>query len=556
MKVALITTSPSTHSGIGDYTRHLLPYLRELCEVRAYVEPGAEPGELIDGVPMAPVTELSPKDHDRVLYQLGNEGHHRFMPGMVRAIGGTVMQHDWVLFDLACAAYPGLARGGLKGHALALREGGVQQMQRYARNWVDRRSQRVRPIEPEDCDGLPGTLLCGWHESEPKGRWTSDVACFRIPAQGVEEVEVALHLEGSRSARLVEADRPLATATSAGTLLARVHEQQAPLLRLETGGITVTRAQREHGDSRRLGSFVEGVRWRDSSGWTELDLSEPAAHPLVPVTLSRDRFELPFNRSVVRHADSFIVHSKYVANRILADRNTRTPIGILHHGAERRWREEDRREARRRLGLPEAWVDGFLVVSFGGVQPHKRVDRVLRGVAEARRQRDDIHIVLAGKTHAGEFDAERYAHALGLGDAARFTGFVEEQRGWDWMHAGDVCMNLRGPTSGGTSGGIFQAFSNGRTVIASDAAEQRELPDSCVLKVPVGDGEVDALARTLVELRDNPGRRDELEHATRDFVEAECHWSVVARQYAEYLTDFPGPRTTRKAQVAFGVLWR
>jgi glycosyltransferase involved in cell wall biosynthesis len=113
-----------------------------------------------------------------------------------------------------------------------------------------------------------------------------------------------------------------------------------------------------------------------------------------------------------------------------------------------------------------------------------------------------------------------------------------------------VALNLRGPSTGGTSGGIFQAFSLGRPVIASDAAEQRELSDTCVLKVPLGAEEVHALARTLVRMRDDPALRARLEQAARDFVERECHWSIVAERYAEHLATFPPPRASRRGLFA------
>lgn len=552
MKVALITTSPSVRSGIGDYTRHLLPYLRERCEVRVFVEPGAARGEL-EGVPMASVDELDPREHDRLLYQLGNEQSHAFMPRMIRAIGGTVMQHDWVLFDLAVEAFPALARGGLKGHALAMREGGAEQLRVYSRNWLDRRRQRTTRQEPGDCDELEGTLLCGWHEHQGDGRWTSDVACVRLPAEDASAVEVELHAEGNRVVRLCEGDRPLTGPSRQDTLRADFAERRRPLLKIETQGITVTREQRRHGDARRLGSFVRHVRWKENGAWRELDLSQPVALPIDQITLARDRFQLPLNRSVVRFGDAFIVHSNYVAERILRERNSRTPIGIVHHGSEKRWHDEDRRETRRRLGLSTEWIESFLIVSFGGVQPHKRVDKVLEAVAEARRERDDVRLVLAGKKHAEGFDPEGYARELGIADATHFTGFVEEREGWDWMHAGDVGVNLRGPTSGGTSGGIFQSLGQGRPVLASNAGEQRELPDSCTVKVPVGVAEVETLAQRIVELRDDPARLAELEAGARRFVEEECHWSHTAAKYVEYLDSFPGPRATRKGLLALGI---
>jgi glycosyltransferase involved in cell wall biosynthesis len=252
----------------------------------------------------------------------------------------------------------------------------------------------------------------------------------------------------------------------------------------------------------------------------------------------------------VRFGDAFIVHSRYVAERIRRERNAPTPLGILHHGSEIRWRTDDRREARRRLGLPEEWVESCLVVSFGGVQPHKRIDRVLQGLALARQSRKDIRLVLAGTMQSGDFDPIGMARNLGLQDAVRFTGFLPESQAWDWLHAGDFAINLRGPTTGGTSGGIFQAFSMGRPVIVSDAAEQRELPDSSVVRVPLGDGEVETMARELVALRDDPARRERLEAGVQRFVRDECHWGKVARKYADYMAAFPRARSSRRKWIA------
>jgi glycosyltransferase involved in cell wall biosynthesis len=548
VKVALVTTPPSVRSGIGDYTRHLLPYLREHCEVQVFVPHGHdEPGW--GDEPARPVARLNPREFDQILYQLGNEQAHAFMPRMIRALGGTVAQHDWVLFDMAMCAWPGLVRGGAKGHALALREGGLRETQVYLRNWLERRRQRSRPAPPQETDGLEGTLLFGWHGPEKGCRWTADVAGLRIPAEQVELVSLDVHLDPGRSLRVLGGDGPI-TPSNGGRIELRPGRPDRPELVLETAGIRVTREQRRHGDARRLGCAVQRVTWRDAHGEHELDLSQPVAVPLTTVTLSRDRFELALNRSVVRFADAFVVHSRYVAERILRERNAHTPLGILHHGSEERWRDGDRREARRALGLAEDWVRSCLVVSFGGVQPHKRIDKMLQSLALALRQRPDIRLILAGSMHSGDFDPIGMARQLGLADAVRFTGYLTEVQAWDWLHAGDFSVNLRGPTTGGTSGGIFQAFSMGRSVIASDAAEQRELPEGCVVRIPLGAGEVETLARELVALRDDPSRRDRLEANVREFVRKECHWSVVARQYADHLRSFPHARASRRKLIA------
>jgi len=549
VKLALVTTPRSVRSGIGDYTRHLLPYLCEHCDVRLFVEGG----ELADDE--EPVDALVPREHDRILYQLGNELRHAFMPRVVRALGGTVMLHDWVLFDMALKAFPALERGGLKGHVLALREGGPAQARVYARNWLDRRRQRVTPEPTLDYDELGGVVLGGWHEPEPDGRWTADHAVVRLPGKGCRDVRFTFAGEGDRTVELFAGTERIdrRSCRSDSEAAGDLGGADEPLVGIATRGIAVTREQRQHGDSRRLGVFVQRVEWRDAAGSHELDLSLPAAAPIAPVTLSRDRFALPLNRSVVRCADAFIVHSEYVKQRILRERNAFTPVGLLYHGAEKRWRDRDRAEVRRELGLDEAWVKSFLLVSFGGVQAHKRIDRVFAALAKARRQRDDIRLIMAGGVSSDGPDPRERARALGLAGAVHFTGYLAEAKAWDWIHAGDASVNLRGPTTGGTSGGIFQSLSLGRPVIASDAAEQSELPDSCIPKVPLGEGEVDALASLLVELRDQPERRAQLERAARRFVEDECHWSITARRYAEYLEAQPPHRSARKSLIALGL---
>ena len=112
-------------------------------------------GEAPGGRELRSTDELRPRAFDQVLYQLGNERHHAFMQPLVRAIGGTVALHDWVLFDLAVAAHPALTRTGPRGLAVALREGGLRQAAVWWRNRMLRRAQRSRALELSQ-SGLDG----------------------------------------------------------------------------------------------------------------------------------------------------------------------------------------------------------------------------------------------------------------------------------------------------------------------------------------------------------------------------------------------------------------
>ena len=63
----------------------------------------------------------------------------------------------------------------------------------------------------------------------------------------------------------------------------------------------------------------------------------------------------------------------------------------------------------------------------------------------------------------------------------------------------DVCVSLRAPTMGETSGTAMRALSLGKPLVVSDLGWFAELPDGVVRKVPVGEGEVDALVAALLD---------------------------------------------------------
>jgi len=555
VQLALVTTPPSVRSGIGDYTRHLVPYLARGAEVEVFVAPefaGEELGEAYGGGTAKSIADLDPKRVDRILYQVGNESNHAFMARAMKRLGGTVCLHDWVLFDMAIAAWPALARGGVKGAALALREGGVPQTRRYLANFLDRRRQKRSRVSEPDHAQLVGDVLAGWHEPEENGRWTCDFGSFRLPVGTdavVEELVVEVHAPAGRTVTLWQADQRMAGFVSRpdhgdDAFEVRPDPARTRLFVLRTEPVEVTEEQRKWGDTRRLGCLVKSIRYRTDGAWHDLDLSLSQALPFIPVTLSRDRFELPFNGTIVRNADAFVVHSDYVGDRIRRERGPQARVGRVWHGSERRWDDRDRREVRRGLGLDEAWLDDFLLVSFGGVQPHKRIDKLLDALAVARRTNPRLRLALVGKVAGDFFDAADEVRRRGLEDAVVLTGFVDEEVGWEWLKAGDLSVNLRGPTSGGTSGGIFQSFGLGRAVLASDAAEQRELPDACTVKVPLGGGEVEALAAQMQAMSADPARRDALESSVRTFVDEACHWAHCADRYLELLESL-GPHRSR-----------
>jgi glycosyltransferase involved in cell wall biosynthesis len=543
LKVALVTTGPGVRSGIGDYARRLAPHLARHCELEVYL-PDGQAAELADsgylGLPARAASTLGPRSADRILYQLGNERAHAFMLPHLRALGGCVVQHDWVLFDLATAAFPALERGGPRGRFEAWRQGGLAQARVHAR--ARRAAREARAAGPAPRGG-EGSLLGGWHAPEPAGRWTSARAGLS-PARAWEELELALEAPAGRRLRVLDDGRERATWTPTAGPLLRVPVAARPLV------FAVDGARGADGDARTLGVFVRRIAARVGETWEEQDLAAPVAALARAPSLSDARFELPLNRGVVRFGDAFLVHSKWMRDRILAERNAYTPIGFVPHGAQRLSAPGDRCAARARLGVPD---DAPLLVSFGAIQEHKRVEPLLRAFARARAARPALRLVLAGALATEVLDVPGLVARLGLGDAVTITGWLEERTAVDWIHAADLCVQLRGPSTGGTSGGIALALACGRGVVVSDLAEQRELPADAVRAVAPGEGEVDALAALLLELTRDRDARARLEEAARRHVASVADWARVGELYAAHLARFPAHRAGRKSLIAAAI---
>ena len=108
-------------------------------------------------------------------------------------------------------------------------------------------------------------------------------------------------------------------------------------------------------------------------------------------------------------------------------------------------------------------------------------------------------------------------------------------------------MNLRGPSTGGTSGGASQALSLGRPVIVSDLPELSHWPEDCVLRLAAGPAEVASLTTLLSELCCDPERCSQLESAARAAVEETLHWRHAAERYLDVLQAFPRARASRRS---------
>ena len=248
---------------------------------------------------------------------------------------------------------------------------------------------------------------------------------------------------------------------------------------------------------------------------------------IPPLWESRpEDFPLPW--LVLEHATALIVHSRTVRDLARAARYER-PISVVPHPA---WPVPQLASAR--------VADGMVVGCFGVVNASKRIPELLRAFAEARRKVPGATLLLVGPTSPG-FDLDRRLQRLGL-DAEGLVreSWVDEARLWSLMAGVDVCVNLRHPTMGETSGSVIRSLSLGKPLVVSDVGWFSELPSDVALKVPVDGDEVEALTAGLELLLTRADLREQMGSAAAALAAREHDLGLVAERYVAALEEAAG----------------
>jgi glycosyltransferase involved in cell wall biosynthesis len=237
--------------------------------------------------------------------------------------------------------------------------------------------------------------------------------------------------------------------------------------------------------------------------------------------------EFPLASFVLEHATALVVHSSAVAALARASGYDRR-IWVVPHPA---WPVPD--------VMPERSGEGLVVGCFGVVNSSKRIPELLRAFARVRDRRPAT-LLLVGPTSPG-FDLDRRIQRLGLANEGLVReGWVDEERLWALMAGADVCVNLRHPTMGETSGSVIRALSLGKPLVVSDVGWFSELPADVALKVPVDEHETDDLEAALELLLSREDVRGRMGRAGAELARRDHDLERVADRYAAALEEAAG----------------
>jgi glycosyltransferase involved in cell wall biosynthesis len=188
-----------------------------------------------------------------------------------------------------------------------------------------------------------------------------------------------------------------------------------------------------------------------------------------------------------------------------------------------------------------------VVGCFGYLTTTKRIPQLVEAFARLRHEFPEALLVLAGRPTPGfVLGPLLEKHRLRRDHDVVELDYVNEPRLWTLMAASDICVNLRWPTMGETSGTAIRALVLGRPLVVSDIGWFSELPDDAVAKVAVGPTEVEELTETLLRLGAELELRERLGASGEAYVRREHELGRVAEAYTTALEESAGLELVRR----------
>lgn len=295
------------------------------------------------------------------------------------------------------------------------------------------------------------------------------------------------------------------------------------------------------------------------------------------------RFQVPYVLSPCGALDPYSIGVRRALKRLymaLLERRTLQGAALMHFtspleqrrastfGTDRPWAVVPRSldlsaaEAPRpgafRASHPE--IKGRKILLFlGRLHPKKRLDLAVEAFILASRQREDLHLVIAGPDDGTAADARRRLESAGLQGRATFTGLLSgEEKGSAFREAALFLLPSQDENFGVAA---LEAMRAGVPVLLSSEVGLAEAVAgaNAGLTLPL---DARAWASAIASLLENPQRLRTMGGNGRDLAEREFSSAGVARrmrdQYRKVLRDFrplPEFASVWKTRIARAARW-
>lgn len=250
-----------------------------------------------------------------------------------------------------------------------------------------------------------------------------------------------------------------------------------------------------------------------------------------PIWAASDAMKYPLVRHFLEKATAVIVHSEFARQYALSicPESSITTIPLL---ANEILTDPTQQKIKDRK-LLHIDPDHFVIGSFGLATPGKLNDVVLRALALIKPLIGErLHFFIVGEV----IDKSIYEEISfwGLERMVTITGYVNHEEFLRYISLSDLCINLRYPTQGESSGVIPRFLGYGKPVITTDIGSFSEYPNSCVLKIKHDKREVLHVAHHIYSLFLDSAKIENMSLAALEYANKYLDKGVISLKYIHF----------------------
>ncbi len=234
-------------------------------------------------------------------------------------------------------------------------------------------------------------------------------------------------------------------------------------------------------------------------------------------------FSYPLLRRVVESSRAVVVHNPAARRMVEEAVPGARVVQVPHYFVPPRLSGDGLR-TRDRSGITS---DEIVVAVFGYLRESKRIGSVLKAMPALRRAR----LLLVGEFVSPEFE-RALEPELGASNVVRL-GYVPEADFWRLAEITDICVNLRWPGAGETSGIAIRMMGIGKPVLVTAGEETSSFPELAVVRIDAGEAEVEMLAHYLRALGDNREMRQEIGGRAAGYIAEHHTLEKAAKMYLD-----------------------
>lgn len=251
-----------------------------------------------------------------------------------------------------------------------------------------------------------------------------------------------------------------------------------------------------------------------------------------------DAITYPMNRTIIQQSKGVIVFSEYSKKRII-DYGDHIPVHrvYLHcSGKAQLITRNETENARKILGI-RLQNKEILVCVFGFIGKAKRPYSILEATHQLINKGYRIRLIFVGQLQGDCKDFPEKIKKTGMKKNVSLTGFTSSEDFDRYVKAADICISLRYPTMGETSGVLMRALRYGKPSIVTNIGTFQEFPNDTVIKIGYENTEIEELSNALQRLIDHPEERQVLSNNGVKYAAQHLEPQLTADSFASFAKE-------------------